>query len=357
MSTRAASLATADESVLARAVTFPVRVADRARLSWLRALGPLARPLVRDRELRVAVGGTSLLLVSLALTAVAPLWLLALSPIVWGVPHVLSDVRYLWFRPRHHRRIALWLAVGVPLVVLAATLDTTLGLVGAAGALAVARGPIWRKLAGLAIVLPLAWLSHLYPRVAALVFAHAHNFVAVALWWSWRPRAGRLHLVPLALFALGCALILAGALDPIVLAMGSLGGAPGGMDVYYHLASVAPGIPGVFAVRLVLLFTFAQAAHYVVWVRLVPDEDRTRETPRTFGASLRALREDVGAPIVALAIAAALGVAVWAAFDLFAARAGYLRAVFFHGHLEIAAACLLFVEGKRPKASTDLRGR
>jgi hypothetical protein len=350
VTTRAASLPT-----LESALVLPLRVADRLRLLWLRALGPLAKPLVRGRELRVAVTGASLLSISLALTALAPLWLLALGPIVWGVPHVLSDVRYLWVRPGHHRRPLLWIGIGLPLLALSITSDMTWGLVGAAGALVCARGPVWRKLLGLALVVPLAFASHTYAFLAAVLFAHAHNFIGVALFWSWRRREGRLHAIPLAVFAIGCALIMGGALDPVLMAIDGLSSGPGGLDVYYHLASLAPGVPGMLAVRLVLLFTFAQAAHYIVWVRLVPEEDRPRETPRTFAASFRALREELGLPILVLTALAALGLAAWAAADLYAARFGYLRAVLFHGHLEIAAAALLFVEGARPKTATSGR--
>ena len=344
---------TAALPVLESALALPLRAADRLRLLWLRALGPLAKPLVRERELRVAVAGASLLMLSLVLTALAPLWLLALGPILWGVPHALSDVRYLWVRPGHHRRPLLWIAIGLPLVAVSITSDLTWGLAGAAGALICARGPLWRKLVGLALVVPLAYLSHTHAFLAAVLFAHAHNFIGVALFWTWRRREGRLHAAPLAVFAIGCALILAGALDPIVLAIDGLDGGPAGLDVYYHLASLAPGVPGMLAVRLVLLFTFAQAAHYVVWVRLVPEEDRPRETPRTFVASFRALREELGLPLVALTALAAIGLAAWAAVDLFAARIGYLRAVLFHGHLEVAAAALLFVEGVRPKTASS----
>lgn len=348
MTSRAASPA-----ILEGALALPLRAADRLRLMWLRALGPLARPLVRERELRVAVAGASLLTLSLVLTALAPLWLLALGPIVWGVPHALSDVRYLWVRPGYHRRPLLWIAIGGPLLAVSITTDLTWGLVGAAGALVFARGPLWRKLVGLALIVPLAYLSHVHAFFAAVLFAHAHNFIGVALFWSWRRRDGSLHAIPLAIFAIGCALILLGALDPIVLAIDGLHGGPAGLDVYYHLASLAPGVPGMVAVRLVLLFAFAQAAHYVVWVRLVPEEDRPRETPRTFAASFRALREELGLPLVALTALASIGLAAWAAFDLFGARIGYLRAVLFHGHLEVAAAALLFVEGVRPKTASS----
>ena len=332
---------------------WPVHLLDRARVLWLRALGPLGRWLVRDREARVGVAGALAISVALAATLAFPIWLLALGPIVWGVPHVLSDVRYLVVRPGLHRRWPLWLAAGVPLFVLTFTLQTSWGLVAAAGAALVARGSVARKLA---VATPIACLALLASRdwfFAAVIFAHAHNVIGVALWWAWRGRERAMHLLPLAAFVLGNALLLSGALDPVLFASGGLAHVAGGMDLYYHIGSLAPDALGALGPRLVLSFAFSQSVHYVIWVRMVPDEDRRRETPRTFASTLRALRADFGWPLVALAVLFAIGLAVWAAIDLFAARTGYLRAVLFHGHLEVAAAAVFLVEGLRPSRATE----
>jgi hypothetical protein len=62
---------------------------------------------------------------------------------------------------------------------------------------------------------------------------------------------------------------------------------------------------------------------------------------------VRALRDDLGAPILVLASLAAAALAVWAVVDLVAARNGYLRAAQFHGHLELAAAAFLWLARDR----------
>lgn len=335
-----------------RALGGPVWLADRARWLWLRSLGPLAKPLVRSRELRVAVAGSTMILLALAGAIFLPMWLLALGPIVWGTPHVLSDVRYLWVRPGRHRRWVLWLLVGGPLLALTITAQPVWGFGAALGALIGARGALWKKLLLSPAILALVWVSLAHEYLTAVVFAHAHNFIGVALFWAWRRRTGLLHAIPLVLFALGCGLLMSGWLDDAVLAMGPLAVNLGGLDVYYHLGSLSPDVPGMLGVRLVLLFAFAQSVHYAVWVRLVPEEDRQRETPRTFAATFRALRVDFGPWLLGATVLVTLGVAIWAAWDVFAARNGYLRAVLFHGHLEVAAACLLLVEGLRPRTST-----
>ena len=337
---------------MTRALTssLPVRAADRARWVWLKALGPLAKPLVRDRELRVAVAGTTLTLGALLGALFFPMWMLALGPIVWGTPHVVGDLRYLVVRPGLHRRLAVWALIGGPLLAVSVTSEAGVGFLAMAGAGLAARGAWPRRAAVTVGGLALAAAALQWPYGASLVFAHAHNFVAVGLFWVWRPRRGRLHFAPLLAFAVGGALLLSGVAEPLLAWSEALYPRPGQMDVYFHLASLAPGVEGPLAVRLVLLFCFAQSMHYVVWVRLVPEEDRPRETPRTFRASLEALADDFGAPLLVAAIAVTLGVAVWAAFDVFAARTGYLRAVLFHGHLELAIVALLIAEGRRPGA-------
>ena len=108
-----------------------------------------------------------------------------------------------------------------------------------------------------------------------------------------------------------------------------------------------------FGFRLIVLFAFAQAVHYLVWLRLVPEEDRERETPRTWRATIQALRHDLGSFLFFVSIAAALSVAAWAFVDGVAkARDGYLRITLFHGNLELIALALLFAEGRPGRGCT-----
>jgi hypothetical protein len=86
--------------------------------------------------------------------------------------------------------------------------------------------------------------------------------------------------------------------------------------------------------------------HYSIWLRAVPEEDRAQPTPRSFARTFRALQSDFGRWPLLAAIAVAVGIAGWAAFDLAAAYDGYLRLAVFHGHLELAALALLFAEGR-----------
>jgi hypothetical protein len=130
--------------------------------------------------------------------------------------------------------------------------------------------------------------------------------------------------------------------------------APSGLGLSRHLAHLAPGFSPEVGARLVLSFAFAQSVHYVMWLRLVPEDDRDRVSPRTFRASYRALLSDMGAPMLGLAAVGALALAGWAAIDIADARFSYLRFASFHVTLELAAAALLLVEG-RPRPSRPER--
>src|SRR4051812_23892396 len=89
-----------------------LRLLDAGRGRGLRLvsslLGPSRmRPLLADRQLRVALSGSFAMALALVLTLYCPLLLLIISPLVLGVPHLLADVRYLVAQPGHHRRLGL----------------------------------------------------------------------------------------------------------------------------------------------------------------------------------------------------------------------------------------------------------
>lgn len=333
-----------------------LRPADALRRALLRALGPLSAPLMRRRELRVACAGVGLVLLSLATTLWLPLWVLALTPLLYGVPHLVADVRYLVVRPGLHRRPLLWALVGLPLVGAGLGAGVRAGALALCGALLCARGSRLLRGVGIAAALLLFGAALRFPYPVDLVMAHVHNLVAVLLFWGWRRRASGLHLLPIAAFGVAAVLLVSGGLDGVIIAGRGLLRAPAVLDLDYQRWWLAPEIPEPLGMRLVLLFAFAQSVHYAVWTRLIPEEDRARPTPRTFAASLRALRGDLGRWPVRLAGLLFVGLIVWGVRDLAAARIGYFRLALFHGPMELAAAALLFLEGGLPVAA-EARGR
>lgn len=321
----------------------PIAAADRLRRGWLKLWGPLLRPLIRGRELRVAVTASFMVCTALAATLVAPLWLLILGPLVWGVPHLVADLRYMLVRPGYHRRTPLVLLAGPPLLWVALGGPLLAGFVAAALACLAARANIGRRALGVVMLAGLAGLFASLGRTGDFLFAHLHNVVAVALWWAWRPRS-RLHWLPLVLMIAASGFLLSNTALP--LASGGLEWFGGGMSADYQVWRLADPAPIEWGLSLVLLFCFAQTIHYAVWLQWLPDDDRERASPPRLRTRWAGLVADMGWPLLLGAIAASVGLAVWAVSDLMEACHGYFRMARFHGHLELAAATLMLVEGR-----------
>lgn len=320
---------------------------DRARASLYRAFAPWLGRFYGDRARRVAWGGALSISVSFTLTLVAPLWLLALGPVLLGVPHLVSDARYLVVRPGVHRAGPLaWLAA-LPLVAAGFGAPAYVVLLSLVPATLAARGPAWRTALALGawgLLTAAAWAWE-YPFLYALL--HVHNLVALGWWWVLRPRDARAAWVPLLALG-GAAALLLGAAEPVLALTGGWEAPLSRASFSEFVATSAPFLESPWAERLVLSFAFLQSVHYGIWLRLVPDDARPRPAPRPFRDTWRALEADFGRPLLVAFVGLALFIAAWGVLDLAAARWGYLRLAAFHGYLELAAAAYFFTKGQRP---------
>ena len=135
--------------------------------------------------------------------------------------------------------------------------------------------------------------------------------------------------------------------DEAVFLLGSLEPPGLGLDVDSLVWGLAPWQAGPdWTLRLLLIFAFAQAAHYAIWTRLIPDDARPRPGLRSFAGSYRALIADCGRPLVIAALLVTGGLAAWALFEPASARIAYLRLALFHGPMELAVALLWILEGR-----------
>ena len=316
---------------------------DRLRVRLLLAARPLSSRLAADRSSRVLVMAMLIVGSSLVLALRVPLWLLALGPVALGVPHLVADLRYCGIRTGLLTRRRLLLAGGLPMVAVGLGAGLWVGLVGMAAVFVVSKGPTGRRAAGALLASVAAIVAFRHPIGSTLLMAHAHNFVAVAMWWSWRARPRQHALIPLLVVGTSLLIVL-GATDAVVewgagSSLASLGKAE-------HLARLAPDLPPHWGLRLVVLYAFAQSVHYGVWLHLVREDDRARPTPRTVRASYRALHAEFGSWALVAATAALVGLVGWSLLDLAGAREGYFRLAQFHGSLELCALALMLTEGR-----------
>ena len=320
---------------------------DSVRSRVYRTLRPWLAPLYADRGRRVVWLGLFSISTSFALTLLGPLWLLALGPVLLGVPHLVADARYLVVLPRLHERGPLVLLAALPLIATGFGAPSAISLLSMVPAVLLADASFTRKAVGLSVWVALTAVAIAWETPFLLAFLHLHNVIALGWWWALRPRTKQAFLVPAAVLA-GTVFILAGGAEAIVTALGSWQAVGSRASFTEFVESSAPGLDSPWALRLVLSFAFLQSVHYAMWLRLVPEDGRTRPAPRPFRATWNALVADFGLPVLVVCIGLSVFIALWGLKDLASARSGYLRLAAFHGYLELAVAALFLVERKRP---------
>ena len=288
----------------------------RAALGWALAV-PWLRPVVIDKDRRVAAHA-AILVVGAAFVALAvPVVPLVCAPLVLGVPHLASEVRWLVVRARLPVAFQIGLAgVALALATVAATdhvrAEGALGLscIALAAGIAVHRASARWTLAALAAAAPAAAAAASASSTAVAVAVRdlviaSHGLVTFAM-WSLVFRRSRRFALP-ASFALAVGLLAVSVVRGPLVAM-----------------------------------AFLASVHYAAWLILIPsDAARGAGTP-TFRMSFAGWKRDLGVPFLAGAAVVALVIAGAAiAKGAAPARDIYLVGARFHVWLEAAMACLL----------------
>ena len=259
-------------------------------------------------------------LAALTVAVLAPSLLLAVAPLVLGVPHLASDVRHLLVRRASPR---WWLVASaafalalLALRVLAEAKPRVASLafehaiaagwvlVGAAGgaclgATRVSAPGRWtaRGWAAVVAAVLLGTFAIAAPRLWQMILLHGHNLVAVLLWLVLFRRGRRLLLFPVALVLGGAALLASGALLDLTLRHGFLSVA--GLHLFAAADWLAPGLSDTRAVALATSFAFLQSVHYAIWLVAIPAGDCPGDGSRTWRAGFRDWRATSRLPALA----------------------------------------------------------
>lgn len=338
--------------------TRPFDGVRRLALAWIAKSRVLTR-VVGTRDLRVPTIASVQIALFFALAVCAPIVMFVVGPLLLGVPHLASDVRYLLLRRRPARalvmvclgfaaallcvRAASWLGHPLPR---AYTIEIVLGTSWVLTALALGTrarpGRARAPLLFVAIALAGAWmLAH--PLWTRLILAHGHNVFGVVLWFVLFRRAKRFAALPLALVGLGVVALLSGSFLPTALTVGDRAF---GMHLAMLGRSLAPGADPHFAVSVVLSFVFLQSVHYATWLAWVPQEELPGQGTFTFRMTARGLLRDFGAPLLMIFALLWAALAGWSLFSPQRALGAYISLVSFHAWLEFALAAYLWARAE-----------
>jgi hypothetical protein len=100
-------------------------------------------------------------------------------------------------------------------------------------------------------------------------------------------------------------------------------------------------LPGLGPARSLMLYAYAQAVHYAIWLRLIPGERAAGDAPISFRRALAGLRAALGHPMFAGSVVVALALPVAGLAFPADARTLYLEIAGFHAWLELAVGAHL----------------
>lgn len=332
----------------------------RSRALELVARTPLL-PFVAKRDARALARAVFAIAMALVVTVACPAFALAVSPAIFGVPHVAASFRYLVLRGAVARSFAVGsgvLAAGMlTLRVLEqygnapsrfafaeVALAIAWALAAAFFAARAAKRPIRFVIAATAILLA-GSVALVHPSLARVTFVHVHNLGAPVLWLVVF-RRGAFPTRTVALLAGSIALLLSGVTTSWTLAYG--GGSALGVDLVAVGRWLVPGAAASIAVPLVLVHAFTDSVHYAFWLGVIPDETLTNEGSLSFRMTARALVRDFGVRGIALVAIAALAVLGASFVDMTGARNAYFAFAGFHGYVEGAMLVYAWVKRAGP---------
>lgn len=324
------------------ALVAPLDWGRRRTLGWLAKSQTVARA-IGTRDVRIPVLAAAHVVILGALTLWAPVALFVVGPLLFGVPHLASDIRYLLLRTRVARPVLVASAVAT-LAMLLLRLAPLLGhgvghaaraeiVVGAAwigfaliaGARRAGRSVAFSTLA-LGVLGALCTLALRHPSLTRALLAHGHNVVGIGVWAVWFRRGRRrawLPLLVLVTIALGLVLSVSES-SRFGLTLTAIG------------QGLAPGLAPDLATASAMLFVFLQAVHYAVWLVWIPQEQLPHQGTFTFRMTTRSLLGDFGAPLLALFALVWLALLGSALLDARATLRVYVALAAFHGWLELA---------------------
>ena len=330
-----------------------------------------------------------------------PVWVLAIGPILWGIPHIFASFRLIHFamhpaptptdqaganwtgtnptssyaeressarlNSRSFRFISIiWLLVTLYRVgdeyhyfqyeifkeisylpEIISMFATFLGLSF------IYKFQFQKIMKASLVFAPVAALSWLFPAWTVGALLILHNWVAFYFWYSaTQTRADRkVALVSVAIFFGIHALVWAGAFDPLyhfVSPTGELAWA--GLDYQTLGAGIAPWTENsIFWFHSVVLYAFGQSLHYFVWLKAIPEQHVRSQNPRSFRQSWSFLKSELGPKTGQILLLGVLLISfVWVFLSYPQARVMYFAVAAYHGYMEISALGLSLVRSKNP---------
>ena len=337
----------------------------RSRILRLTLSVPLFRRWFCTRADRLFVFFLGVCAVNLFLSILFPLWVLLLGPMIYGIPHILSSIRYTHLalnKTPTSPRPGLRFFTSIFTVILLFRLATDTGFIRLPdfdllpewiSLVVTFLGAAWiykerlftlRNIIYLFCLLGAAWIAPVWMSGALILI---HNFIGF-FYWIHASQTRRERIVSIAatgVFTAITAMIFLGCFDSVYHSFTPAAEIVWAKMDYSQLGKmIAPWSPNYIVwFHCVVAYAFGQAVHYFVWLKAIPDQRHTHETPTSFRQSYRLLVNDFGKGyLAAFAALSLIPILAWCFVNYPQARVVYFAIASYHGFLELATLSFIF---------------
>jgi hypothetical protein len=347
----------------------------RAKILKLSLKPSFLRSLFLSRAQRILVLFLLALSFYLVASSLFPLWVLLLGPILWGVPHIISSLRYssLSFEKSKRQKLLrfqffIWALVFIyrlsvdifhqqplfwqqPLL-----LESFALLISFFYQLWLYRTFNFKFLISFLLFTAFILATWFYPLQTALVALIGHNYIPLYAWHqSCQTREdSQVFWAATSIYLLTSVAVFYGFLDPIyhwLSPVGHLG------FLNWDYSDVINGfVVGefdyTFWFHIVVLYAFSQSLHYFMWMKAIPENYQQQQHPPSFQWSYKKLSTDFGfSSFYFLLSICAVAFLSWFFLEFQTARLVYFSLASYHGFMEISA--LPFFKNNRVKVKRN----
>ncbi|CAN5684340.1 hypothetical protein BH10BDE1_BH10BDE1_00500 [soil metagenome] len=352
-----------------------IDILEAARIRTLRLVLSThwLREAFRDRAIRLALLFSLCVFIYLPLSLYFPLWILAVGPVVWGIPHIFASLRFqtdlvIAETPQNKSKTvraaifyscSVWAGIALFRIYtdvfqkLSVWDRTHPGVVEASFAIFLFSGLVYifrrnckQLLWGSIVLVPVTLALWKLPLVFAGILILAHNFIA-CIFWILAARQSRDRAVAVgatAIFFLIHVLVFMKAFDrainlyPVASQLGWSGASVDGLG---HM--IVPWSDDLSVwYRAVCLYAFGQSLHYFIWLKAIPDLRAPTSNPTSFRTAWNFLKRDFGFKLGIGAIVLSLApVAAWLMLNFEVSHNLYFAFASCHGYFEFAGLALL----------------
>ncbi|MEQ1721844.1 MAG: hypothetical protein ABL930_01620 [Pseudobdellovibrio sp.] len=302
-----------------------------------------------------------------------PLWVLLIGPIIWGVPHIISSLRYtnLSFSKSAQTQLlrfqfCIWSAVFVYRLLIDVfqfklfwydrplMFEVTALLVSfvyqfhiySRNNLKIDFGFILSTV----LFSILTVMTYYYPIQTALLALIGHNYLPLYAWYKscQTPSDLKVFFTSAFLYIVASLCIYFGVLDSVYATL-----PPSGNIAFLkwdYSEVISPFVVGEmdykFWYHIVVLYAFSQAMHYFIWMKAIPENYQLQQYPPSFKWSFNRLVNDFGSGSIFVLLGICfLGLIMWLFLEFQTARLVYFSIASYHGFMEISA--LPFLKSNR----------